>query len=109
VVSLAGDGDQVDLTTLDVHRDPGKQALPRSGGGITFPEDPFARWAFLHLVTDLAAAPDLEARFDVPGALLVVRKGPGFSAGASGPDGGVEGTPAGLSAGPLLVDLLSRR
>lgn len=106
VVSLAGAGDQVDLTTLRVRQGPGKLALPGTGGRVVPPENPFARWAFLHVVAALAASADGEVRFTLPGAVLVLRKAPGFSAWHSGPDGGVQDTPAGLSAGPFLVDLL---
>lgn len=106
LVSLAGRGDQVDLTTLRVSRDPGKLPLRGAGEKLVPPDDPFARWAFLHLVRDLAASPDVEVRFALPEAVLVLRKGPGFSAWQSGRDGGVQGAPAGLSAGPFRVDLL---
>lgn len=107
VVSLAGPGDRVDLATLAVERGPGKTPLPPSERAVNLPEDPFARWAFLHLVHDLAASPEEEVRLEVPGAVLILRKGPGFSAWMSNrPEGGVQGTPYGLSAGPFVVDLL---
>jgi len=105
-VELAGRGDVLDLRTFQVRRAPDKTPLPVGEGPIHGPGDPFARWAFLHLLADLAATPGTGADFRVAGALLRLREGDGFSAAMEAPDGGVEGTPAGLSAGPWLVDLV---
>lgn len=105
-VALAGTGDAVDLETLEVRAGAGKVPLPGSGAAVALPEDPFARWAFLHLLRDLAASPDAEAAFRLEHATLVLREGPGFTASMRSAEGGVQGTPAGLSAGPFLVDLL---
>ncbi len=106
-VTLAGTGDGLDLRTFEVHRGGGKAALPVTGTALVLPEDPFGRWAFLHLLVGLASTPDRQAAFSTGGAAWVVRKGEGFSAGMTSPEGGVEGTPAGISAGPFLVDLLA--
>jgi hypothetical protein len=105
-VTLAGKGDVVDLRTLEVRRGPGKIALPLSDAPVTLPDDPFARWAFLHLMRDLAASPETAASFEVGGAVLAIREGDGFSAAMRASEGGVEATPAGFSAGPFVVDLI---
>jgi cyanophycinase len=105
-VSLAGAGDAVDLRTFEVRRSGAKGALPPTGGALEPPENPFDRWAFLHLMVDLASSPDRGAVFSTEGATLRIDEGEGFSAVMAAAEGGVEGTPAGISAGPFLVDLL---
>lgn len=106
-VTLAGAGDVVDLTTFRVERAAGKQPFPLGGPETEGPDDPFARWAFLHLLVDLAATEESAASFSVAGATLTLREGENFSAAALGTEGGVQGTPAGFSAGPFLVDLVA--
>jgi len=105
-VSLAGAGDVLDLATFEVRRPGPKTPVPSTTDAVGLPEDPFARWAFLHLMVDLASSSTGEANFTVAGATLSVARGEGFSASMTGPTGGVEETPAGFSAGPFRVDLL---
>jgi len=104
-LTLAGSGDTLDLLTFEVTRGSGKVPLAVSGGALDVPADPFERWAFLHLLSRLAATGTPETAFHLDGGELTVREGNGFSAArASGL--GVQGEPAGLSAGPFVVDLL---
>ena len=105
-VSLAGAGDVLDLRTLEVRRQGAKTAVAISDASVESPEDPFSRWAFLHLVADLAASVDTEATFAVSGATLKIVEGAGFSASMTSSVNGVEDTPYGLSAGPFRVDLV---
>ena len=107
LVSLVGAGDVVDLATFDVRREGSKRPVPSTTDAVRLPEDPFARWAFLHLMVDLASSPTREATFTIAGATLSVAEDEGFSASMTRPAGGVEETPAGFSAGPFRVDLLS--
>lgn len=104
-LTLAGTADAVDLRTLEVTRAAQKAPLPVTGGALDLPGDPFARWAFLGLLHGLAASSETEASFRLPGAVLSIREAPGFFAVMHSPGGGVQGTPAGFSAGPFLVDL----
>ena len=105
-MSLVGAGDLLDLRTLSVQRERTKNPMPVTETSIELPEDPFARWAFLHLMVDLASSSIQEATFALSEANLRVLEDEGFSASMAGPTGGVEGTPAGFSAGPFKVDLL---
>lgn len=105
-VSLIGTGDAVDLSSFEVRRASAKTVLAGDEAPFELPEDPFARWAFLHLMRDLAVSRATEASFDLSGATLRIVEGVGFSAAGSGTSGGVEGVPPGLSAGPFLVDLV---
>ena len=105
-MSLVGSGDLLDLRTLSVQRERTKNPVPVTETSIELPEDPFSRWAFLHLMVDLASSSTREAIFALSGANLRVLEDEGFSASMAGPTGGVEGTPAGFSAGPFKVDLL---
>jgi cyanophycinase len=105
-VSLAGAGDLVDLETFQVQRGGAKQPLPATVAAVARPEDPFARWAFLHLMVDLAASADGQAELSVDGAVLAVEEAEGFLGAMVAPDGGVQGTPRGFSAGPFVVGLL---
>jgi cyanophycinase len=104
-LSLAGAGDRVDLRTFAVTRAAGKTPIPPGPAALDAPSDPFARWAFLHLLSGLARTTAEQATFALPGAVLVVREGAGFSAAHAAGES-VEGEPAGLSAGPFVVDLL---
>ena len=57
-------------------------------------------------MVDLASSSIQEATFALSEANLRVLEDEGFSASMAGPTGGIEGTPAGFSAGPFKVDLL---
>jgi cyanophycinase len=103
-VTLAGTGDVVDLNTFQVTRGTGKTPVDASGSTLEAPADPFARWAFLHLLSGLAHSAVTEASFAVPGGVLTVREGDGFSAAASTGEG-VQGEVRGFSAGPFVLDL----
>ena len=105
-MSLVGAGDLLDLRTLSVQRERTKNPMPVTETSIELPEDPFARWAFLHLMVDLASSSIQEATFALSEANLRVLEDEGCSASMAGPTGGIEGTPAGFSAGPFKVDLL---
>ena len=105
-MSLAGAGDVIDLRTLEIRVPSDKRAVPIVDQSVELPEDPFARWAFLHLVAGLARSSAREATFDLSDATLRVVKDAGFSASMVESTGGVEMTPMGLSAGPFRVDLL---
>jgi cyanophycinase len=106
-VTLAGTGDALDLRTFEVRNGEAKQALAGTAEALVLPEDPFARWAFLHLMVDLAASRDRQAVFFVEGATLTVEEAEGFAAAMSAPEGGVEATPEGVSAGPFEVALVA--
>jgi hypothetical protein len=105
-VSLAGAGDVIDLRTLEVRVRSDKRAVPIAEAFLELPEDPFARWAFLHLVAGLAGSSTREATFELSNATLRIVKDAGFSAFMVESNGGVEMTPLGLSAGPFRVDLV---
>ena len=105
-MNLVGAGDLLDLRTLSVQRERTKNPMPVTETSIELPEDPFARWAFLHLMVDLASSSIQEATFALSEANLRVLEDEGFSASMAGPTDGIEGTPAGFSAGPFKVDLL---
>jgi cyanophycinase len=105
-VTLAGAGDVIDLRTFEIRRQRTKSPVPITEAPIELPEDPFARWAFLHLLVDLAESSTREASFALPDATLRIAEDVGFSASMAGSTGGVEGTPPGFSAGPFRVDLL---
>jgi len=108
-VTLAGNGDVLDLRTYQVRRGSGKIPVPGTGASLESPTDLFARWAFLHLIADLAATSAPEVTFTLPGATLRIAKDAGFSASMTRSIDGVEGTPSGFSAGPFRVDLLPPR
>lgn len=125
-VEFLGAGDRVDVRTLAVTRSTAGKARPTppvaAGGadapsgrtsdedGITPPTideiaaDPFARWALLHLLHAFAAGTVDEVALDGGARTLTLRRAPGFAAWARAEEG-VQGTPAGLSAGPLTLDI----
>ncbi len=99
---LVGSGDTFDLGSLEVTPDSDKVTVKVLAGPVEAPEDPFARWAFLKLLSELSASSDTSVEMMVAGHQLTVEKAERFRARSYGGDG-VEGTPAGLSAGPFLV------
>jgi cyanophycinase len=105
-VSLVGSGDSIDLKTLAVQRGNAKKSMPVSQLPIGSIENPFARWAFMHLMVDLASSSVHGTSVVISDATLRVVEDKGFSAFMVRAAGGVEGIPAGFSAGPFKVDLL---
>ena len=109
VVELMGSGDEIDLHTFTVTPAEGRTTLQRAGDQ---PEGPsgaelFDRWTFLHLLQSLGESEIDEWSTDVLGTRVELRKGTGFRAVSADAEG-VEGTPWGLSVGPLVVDLVAR-
>jgi cyanophycinase len=105
-VSLAGSGDVIDLGDRSIRPGAGKQALPVADIPFVAPDDPFERWAFLGLVRGLASTAVAEVEFGLGDVTLRVTEAPDFSTWFEALAGGVQGTPAGLSAGPFLIDLV---
>lgn len=102
---LVGDGDRIDMETLDVVPAGDKPVLVPVDAEVAAPDDPFARWAFLHLLHDLGASEASAVQVAAEGYVFSVEEGPAFQARAHA-EPGVEGTPHGLSVGPFLVSLL---
>jgi cyanophycinase len=101
---LLGAGDQYDLSTRQPSVAPNKLKIEEDGGAIPVPPNLFASWAFLHLLDDLSRASDDEVVVPVGEHQLTFQKSSDFEAHRH--DGeGVQGTPAGLTVGPLLVDV----
>ncbi len=105
-VNLMGAGDVIDLKSLQIKRQNTSTSLVPDGRMLQEPTDPFSRWAFLHLLLELSTSQETEMTVDTEGARLILRRGEGFTAMMTTLKGGPEGTPAGFSAGPLIVDLL---
>lgn len=116
-LTLLGSGDVVDLETLAVEAAPrpaltdrGEGDVGVSDGTVTPPQDPFARWALLELLAAVAgseAGADAGAAvvMDAAGHRLTLEPADGYRAGATEPEGGPEGTPAGLAVGPFRLVL----
>jgi cyanophycinase len=101
---LLGSGASYDMATGALDVDAGMQALPRDGGAVGAPEDPFARWAFLHLLHGFALSQQQSVTVPFNGGELVLRKGPAFTAVSSGSEG-VEGTPACFTVRDVRLDV----
>jgi len=105
VLHLVGTGDAIDLETLEVFPASDKTEVETSSSAVEPPEDPFERWAFLQVLSDLAASEASTVEMAGAGHTITVEKGEGFRALSYGTEG-VEGTPAGLSVGPLVVSVV---
>jgi cyanophycinase len=104
-IHLLGPGDRVDLRTLEVTPADGKAPVPGvSPPGSPSGEGAFERWAFLHALHGIARSPRNEMLIRAPEHLIRLRAAPGFQGVATGGDG-VEGTPHGLSVGPVLATI----
>jgi len=104
-VHLLGSGDSVDMETYAVGGPAGdKTPLPAAGPDVTVPDDPFARWAFLQFLDAFGRAEVDSATLSSNGYRITVERLPTFRAAAYGSEG-VQGTPFGLSVGPLSVSI----
>lgn len=103
-VYLMGGGDDVDLNTLAVRAHGEKEPVPMETESIVLPEDPFARWSFLHLFRAFGASDTERLTVEAEGYEITLERGPLFRALSYGHEG-VEGAPAGLSVGPVVVSL----
>jgi cyanophycinase len=102
---LVGDGDRIDMETLEVVPAGDKPVLEPVDTDVVTPDDPFARWAFLHLLHDLGTSQVSSVDVTAEGYVLSMEVGPAFQARAYA-EPGVEGAPRGLSAGPFVVSLV---
>ncbi|MGH9887362.1 MAG: hypothetical protein ACREBE_17670 [bacterium] len=103
-----GAGDTIDLTSYRMRMLPSKVAFAQDGPPIAAPEDPFGGWQFLKFLNALAHSSTTEVAIPAGDYDLVVRKDKGFAAFSAGTPG-VQGTPSGLTLGPLVVDIELRR
>ena len=106
VVNLMGAGDVIDLESLQIKRRNTSTALVSDDRILQERTDLFSRWAFLRLLVEMSTSQKTEVTLDTEGAKLTLRTDEGFTAMMTTLTGGPEGTPAGFSAGPLIVDLL---
>lgn len=110
-VELLGAGDGLDLNDLSVAPDSRKTEVHLDAStveGVEFTGDGlFDRWAFLHLFAHVGSWKEDQADFQVQGRSIRISRGPEFRALKTPGSlaAGVEGTPGGLSVGPLLVNL----
>ncbi len=106
-LELLGAGDEVELSSVNVTRAAGEGMLagPASGPpAMELAPGPFERWALLHLLHRFATGEIAEIELDGGARRLHLTTGVGFSADASD-RAGVQGTPHGLSVGPILLEL----
>lgn len=123
-LELLGAGDRINLSTAEVTRRTIDRFTPEGGIDRTasgdpdallmeptleaIVDDPFARWAFLHLLHQLATSETFsEVTLDGGARALYLRPGPSAVALADPTGEPVEGagTPYGLSVGPILLDV----
>jgi cyanophycinase len=105
LLHLLGPGDGVHLGTGSVQRDATKTWLAGNGEiSLAMDRDLFERWTLLHFLAEAALATDTLFTFHQDGHVLEFRRAPDFEARAW--DGaGVEGTPRGLSVGPMVLEV----
>lgn len=104
-VFLLGSGDGLDLISGEIHLDPAKSRIPESGEAPAMEKlDLFERWGFLRFFARSASVSDTVFTFRQDGFAFEILKGPGYRA-VSAAGEGVEGTPRGLAAGPLILSL----
>ncbi|HKK94278.1 MAG TPA: cyanophycinase [Longimicrobiales bacterium] len=123
-LELLGAGDRIDLSTGEVTRrtidrfppEPGIDVAASGDPDETLVEptleeiraDPFARWAFLHLLHQMATSETFsDVTLDGGARELYLRPGGGATALADPTGEPVEGagTPWGLSVGPVMLDV----
>jgi cyanophycinase len=126
-IELMGHGDTLDLRTLEIRSPAGKRpvpevspvdraaTLPAEGGEVVaalpdYPavaaEELFERWTLLHLFHRLALDQAQVLETEAAGHRIRLAAGPGHRALAFG-EAGVQGTPHGLSVGPIEVEIRS--
>lgn len=107
-VHLLGSGDMVDMGSYTVRDGTGKAPLTTADADLVVPDEPFARWAFLHFLESFGRADADVVTLTSDGYDLTVERLEGFRAVAYEAEG-VQGTPAGLSVGPLSVSVEPER
>ncbi|MDX1647929.1 MAG: cyanophycinase [Longimicrobiales bacterium] len=103
-MTLAGAGDRIDLATLSVTFDPGKQSV--ESGPMLPTSGIFEDWVFLNALAALSASSDSVGSFDVAGGRVSLAEGEGFRAVASTDGDGIAEAPPGLSAGPFETEVV---
>jgi cyanophycinase len=106
-VHLMSGGDHFRLAERRLVMDSAKRGLPPAvadSATVAAPADLYARWEFMHLLVRLGRTQQRELSVPTASGTLVLRKGPGFSAGQRADGTGVENAPPGLSVAGLLVD-----
>lgn len=115
-IELMGAGDVLELETLEVTPGSGKSGVSSDargsdspgGGGSGDAGDLFDRWTLLHLLHRMGAEGGERIQLRSAEHTVHLRPGDGFRAVASSEEG-VEGTPHGLSIGPVQVDIRPER
>ncbi len=111
-IELMGAGDTLDLESREVTAGSGKEPVSdlQSASsahwerGSEDPDDLFGRWTLLHLLYRMGVEGSDPVRIRSASHTVHLRPGDGFRAVASSEEG-VEGTPHGLSMGPVQVDI----
>jgi hypothetical protein len=107
ILHLLGSGDGVDLRTGEVRI--AREKAPLEPKGETFDEtglDLFERWALLGFLHEASLSSDSAFEFSQDGHAFTFLKGPEFAAWA-GEGEGVDGVPAGFSAGPFELSVVA--
>lgn len=103
-VTLAGAGDRIELSSLDVTFAPDK--TPVEAGQGTMPGSGiFDDWVFLNTLAALSSTPESVASFESTGGRLTFTEAEGFRAVAAVGGEGIAGAPPAFSAGPFDVEL----
>lgn len=104
-VTLAGAGDRIDLSSLDVTFAPGKEPVATAEGTVVPTSGIFDDWVFLNTLAALSSAPGSAASFEAAGGRVTFREAEGFRAAADAEGEGIAEAPPGFSAGPFEVEL----
>lgn len=104
-VTLAGAGDRIDLSSLDVTIAPGKRPVAAAEGTVVPTSGIFDDWVFLNTLAVLSSAPGSAASFEAAGGRVTFREAEGFRAAADAEGEGIAEAPPGFSAGPFEVEL----
>lgn len=103
-VTLAGTGDRIELSSLDVAFASDKAAV-ETGPGRVPGSGIFDDWIFLDALAALAASPESSASFEEAGWRVTLTEADGFGAVAAADGEGIGEAPPAFSAGPFDVEI----
>lgn len=104
-VTLAGAGDRIDLSSLEVTFAADKRPVETAEGTVVPTSGVFDDWVFLHTLAALSSGPESVASFETAGGRVTFTEADGFRAVAAVEGEGIAEAPPSFSAGPFDVEL----
>lgn len=104
-LTLAGAGDRIDLSSLEVTFGSDKRPVEMAEGTVVPTSGVFDDWVFLNTLAALSSTSESTASFEAAGGRVTFTEAEGFGAVAGADGEGIAEAPPAFSAGPFEVEL----